>query len=400
MIDTRKHKVFQLLAGGPWGGGGVVVLALSKRLMQEGCSVWVLSLSDEVSKRFSETGVKVVSSHFWRRDINPLDLLVFFELFYLFKRGGFDVVHTHTSKGGFLGRIAARLAGVPLVIHTVHGFAFHEFTNPLARLFYIRLEKIAARFCDLIICVNHEDRLTAIEEGIVDPEKIVTIVNGIDLSQFDIEIDVESQKEILGLPKEAILVGTVGRLAPQKGYKYLIEASPEILRFHPNVWFLYVGDGPLRFELERLAGDLGVGDHCLGLGFRKDIPQLLACFDILVLPSLREGLSITLLEAMAAGKAIVASNIKGNREVLIDGVNGLLCQAGNSEALVKSISTLINNPGKAYVLGKKARETVEKNFDERLMLDRTIEFYFRLMDHTVSHHGNLTSDTYIRETRS
>ena len=376
MDANRGLEVFQVLAGGPWGGGGVVVLSLTKRLMQEGCRVRALCLSDEVSRRFSEAGATVVTSRYWRREINPLfDLLSFYELFRLCRKERFDVVHTHTSKGGLLGRIAARLAGVPIVIHTVHGFAFHGFTSRLATVSYTHLEKLAARFCDLIICVNHEDRLTAIEKRIVKPDKIVTIPNGIDLKRFEGTAITDLQRGRLGLPREATLVGTVGRLAPQKGFVHLIKAIPSILRAHPQTRFLFAGEGPLKAELQALAEELGIADHCRFLGFRRDIPKLLACYDIFVLPSLWEGLSITLLEAMAAGKAVVATNIKGNREVVSDGINGILCEPQNSKALAKAIIHLTKNREKARLLGERARQTVEQRFDERIMLERTLELY-------------------------
>jgi glycosyltransferase involved in cell wall biosynthesis len=372
----RGLRVFQVLAGGPWGGGGVVVLSLAKRLMQEGCQVMTLCLSDEVSRRFSEAGAEVVTSRFWRRNINPLfDLLAFYELFRICKNRRFDIVHTHTSKGGFLGRIAARVARVPTIIHTIHGFAFHEFTGGLVTALYVHLEKLAARFCDFIICVNNEDRCTAIDKGIAQPDKIVTILNGIDLRQFEGIVDTDLQREGLGLPKEAMLVGTVGRLAPQKGFVHLIEAIPYILRAHPQTWFLFAGDGPLKAELQALAKDLGVADRCRFLGFRRDIPQLLMCYDIFALPSLWEGLSVTLLEAMATGRAVIATDIKGNREVVTDGVNGVLCQPRNSQALANAIIHLLENQEKARLLGMRARQTIEQRFDEQIMLERTLELY-------------------------
>lgn len=376
MTANRGLKVFQVLAGGAWGGGAVVVLSLAKVLMQEGCDVWVLCLCDETRARFSEAGAKIITSAYWRRELNPLfDLSTLVQLFTLCRKEKFDIVHTHTSKGGFLGRIAARLAGVPTVIHTVHGFAFHEFSSGLTTSFYASLEKLASRFCDLIICVNNQDRLTAIERGIGRPDKIVTILNGIDLRRFEDVVITDSERDRLGLPREAVLVGTVGRLAAQKGFEYLIKAIPCIVRAHPQTWFLFAGDGPLKAELQALAEKLGVRDRCRFLGFRRDIPQLLAYYDVFVLPSLWEGLSITLLEAMAASKAVIATNVKGNREVISDGINGVLCEPKNSEALANGIIDLIENEDKARLLGERARQTVEQRFDERIMLKRTLELY-------------------------
>jgi hypothetical protein len=135
---TDRHRVFQVLAGGPWGGGAVVVLALTRALIKANCQVWVLCLDDLVARRFAEAGAQVVRCDIWRRQINPLyDLASLWQIFRLCRRNKFDLVVTHTSKGGFLGRIAARLAGVPRVIHTAHGFAWHEFSPPWVTRFYV-----------------------------------------------------------------------------------------------------------------------------------------------------------------------------------------------------------------------------------------------------------------------
>jgi glycosyltransferase involved in cell wall biosynthesis len=371
----QSIKVFQVLAGGPGGGGAVVVRALTERLMEEGCQVWVLCLSDEVSRRFAEVGANVVASHNWRREINPMDALAFYELFKLCRTEKFDIVHTHTSKGGLLGRIAARLAGVPIVIHTVHGFSFNELTPRLATSFFVFLERIASRFCDVMISVTDQHRAMAIEKKMARPDKIITIHNGIDLGQFEGLPDAASIRRELGLERDATLIGTVGRLSSQKGQMYLLEAMPHVVREYPQARLVLVGDGPEEAEFKDLAVTLGVADHCRFMGFRRDVPKFLACLDIFVQPSPREGLSITLLEAMAAGRPVIATNITGNREVVEDGVNGVLCQPMDSMALANALIDLLENPEKARLLGARAREQVEQEFEEQMMLNQTIALY-------------------------
>jgi glycosyltransferase involved in cell wall biosynthesis len=377
MAANRSLKVFQVLAspGGTWGGGCVVVRALTQRLIQEGYQVWVLCLSEEVIRRFSEVGAKVVTSRYWRREINPLDALAFYELFKLCRKEKFDIVHTHTSKGGFLGRIAARIAGVPIVFQTVHGFSFNELTPWLITAFYVYLERLAGPFGDVMISVTDQHRLMAIEKGITKPDKIITIHNGINLSRFEGIAATKSMSRELGLSREAILIGTVGRLAPQKGQTYLLRAMPHVVRKHPQTNLVFVGDGPQEAELRDLAVELDVADHCSFLGFRRDVPELLACFDILVQPSPREGLSITLLEAMAARRPVIATNIAANREVVDNGINGVLCQPMNSAALAKAIIDLIENQEEARLLGERAREKVEQHFDDQKMLEQTLALY-------------------------
>jgi len=374
IFPTRRIRIFQVLAGGPWGGGAVVVRALTQRLIQEGCQVWVLCLSEEVSHRFSEIGAKVVTSRYWRRGISPLDVLAFYELLKLCRRKKFTIVHTHTSKGGFLGRIAARLGGVPIVIHTVHGFSFNELTPWWTTAFYVYLERLADHFCDTVISVTDQHRLMAIQKRIAKPDKIVTIHNGIDLSRFE-GISAESVREELGLSREITLIGSVGRLASQKGQTYLLRALPRVLQKHPQTHLVFIGEGPQEAELRGLAVELGVAGHCTFLGFRRNVPELLARLDIFVQPSPREGLSITLLEAMAAKRPVIATNITGNREVVDDGINGVLCQPMDSTALAKALIDLIENPKKARLLGERAREKVEQHFEEQMMLKQTLELY-------------------------
>ncbi|NIO40107.1 MAG: glycosyltransferase, partial [Burkholderiales bacterium] len=190
--------------------------------MDSGCQVWVLCQSDVVAHRFAEAGARVVRCSTWRRELHPIyDLRSFWFLFRLCRRERFDLVVTHTSKGGFLGRLSARLAGAPRVIHTAHGFAWHEFSSTKANWFYTVLEWAAAKFCDLIICVNHEDRLAAIERGVVPPDKIVTVVNGIAVQRFVVARAPDLRRELAG-SENAMLIGAVGRLAPLKGIEHLI----------------------------------------------------------------------------------------------------------------------------------------------------------------------------------
>jgi glycosyltransferase involved in cell wall biosynthesis len=382
MSGDRRIRVFQVLAGGPWGGGAVVVRALTQELIQRGSQVWVLCLSEEVSERFSEIGANVVTSRYWRRAINPSDALVLHELVSLCRRTKFDVVHTHTSKGGFLGRIAARLAGVPTIIHTIHGFSFNELTPWWKTAFYVQLEKLASNFCDVAISVTEQHRLLAIQKGIAEPDDVITIHNGIDLSRFEGITDVQSRRRDLDPSNQAILIGTVGRLAPEKGQIYLLQAMPAVVRKHPEAHLVFIGEGPQEDELKTVATELGVADHCRFLGFRRDVPALLACLDIFVQPSPREGLSVTLLEAMASRKPVVAADITGNQEVIDDGINGVLCQPMSSAALAEALIALIENRERAHLLGIEARGKVEKHFDERMMLEQTLKLYRAQLEST------------------
>jgi glycosyltransferase involved in cell wall biosynthesis len=178
-------KVFQVLSGGAWGGGGVVVMAITRALIDRGDQVWVLCLDEGVASRFREAGATVVMSPLWFHPINPLDIVPFAQLYSLCVRERFDLVATHTSKGGFLGRLAARMAGTPHIIHHAHGFAFRECNSRVVRSCYIALERLASRYCDSIISVSEDHRQGAIRERVASAAQIQTVLNGIDLAPFE-----------------------------------------------------------------------------------------------------------------------------------------------------------------------------------------------------------------------
>jgi glycosyltransferase involved in cell wall biosynthesis len=390
---NRKPKILQVLGGpgGTWGGGGVVVMSITSQLLKQDCPVSALCLSDLSARRFAEAGATVVTSRFWKRAIHPLfDLIAFWELFRLCRREKFDIVNTHTSKGGFLGRLAARLAGVPVVVHTAHGYVFNEVDSKLSAVFYLYLEKFASYFCDLIISVNEEERLIAIEKKVTHPDKIVTVLNGINVGKFENVGATDSLRRELDPSGDAILIGATGRLMPQKGFVYLVKAMPAILAACPQARFVFVGDGPLEQALKSLADDLHVSESCLFLGFREDVPKLLNVFDIFALPSLWEGLSISLLEAMAAGKPVVTTNIKGNREVIDHGTDGLLVSPANPEALADAVIELVHDKARAETLGQRARQKIKTSFSEEAMVSHTLELYAATYVRKTSDHPHIS----------
>jgi glycosyltransferase involved in cell wall biosynthesis len=370
-------KVFQLLCGRTWGGGSVVVLAITRAMIARGDEVYVFSFDPESDRRFREAGAKLVRPPFWLQAINPLDAFILFSLWRVCRKERFDLVATHTSKGGFLGRVAARMAGVPSIVHHAHGFSFNRPLGGLARRLFIALERVAARAGDLIISVNDEQRRTAIECGVDTPARIGTIHNGIDLLPFS-GSNRETARRQLGFGSSAVLIGTIGRLAPQKGFAHLIRAFRMVLERTPSARLVIAGDGPLEAELHQEAKSLGIADRVCFTGFRRDVPDLLAAFDIFVQPSLWEGLSISLIEALAAGKPIVATDIESSREILVPGENGLLVAPADETALARAIEQLTLNPGLAERLATNARRAAAVRFSEQRMVEQVLAAYDRV----------------------
>ncbi|MFB3778134.1 MAG: glycosyltransferase family 4 protein [Bryobacteraceae bacterium] len=370
-------KILQVLGGGAWGGGSVVVLAITRALLERGDEVWMACYDDQNASRFAEAGVRVVRPPLWFHPINPLDVVPFVYLAALCRREKFDLVATHTSKGGFLGRFAARLGGVPHIVHHAHGFSFNKVLSPRAHRFFVGLERLAARAGDHIISVNDEHRHMAIRLGVTRPERISTVHNGIEIGPLRTAEGRKLRRD-LGFSDSDLLIGAVGRLAPQKGFIYLLQAMPAILKEAPAAHLVLAGEGPLEEELKEETRKTGVAGRIHFLGFRSDVPALLAAFDVFALPSLWEGLSISLIEALAAGKAIVATDIDGNREVVDHGKTALVVPPADVPALASALGLLLSDRPLAERLASSARRSAEVRFSVRRMVEQNLEVYDRV----------------------
>jgi len=371
-------KVLEVVCGGAWGGGSVVVRSIVQGLLARGDRVWVVCSDDENARKFAETGANVVRPPLWLRPINPFDAVPFAYLTGLCLKEKFDLVATHTSKGGFIGRMAARIAGVPNIVHHAHGFSFNKVLGPLSHKVFVQLERLAARAGDFIISVNGEHRSMAIRLGVEAPSRICTVHNGIDFRPH-LEADGRKARRELGFKDSDLLVGSVGRLAPQKGFVHLVRAMPLLLAEVPAAQLILAGEGPLLTELEAEARQSGVGDRIHFLGFRRDVPELLAACDVFALPSLWEGLSISLLEALAAGRPIVATDIDGNREAIEDGKTALMVPAADPAGLAAALKEILTNPRLAATLGHNARLSAQERFSQERMVAQNLAVYDRVV---------------------
>ena len=367
-------KALQVLAGGAWGGGSVVVLSIVKAMIARGDEVWVVALDAETDRHFREAGATPVAIPGWRRSLSPMDIVPLWHLFQLCRRERFDLVATHTSKGGMLGRIAARLAGVPNIVHYVHGFGFHQFTPWLVKQVYVAFEKLGACCEDLMITVGEEHRRIAMELGIEKGERIRTILNGIDVSRFQ-GVDRSLARREFGFGDDEIILGSVGRLATQKGFEYMIDAMPAILAAHPRARLVLSGEGELETALRHRARELGVPNQVTFLGFRRDVPALLAAFDVFVHPSLWEGLSISLMEAMVAGCPIVCSRIPGNVEMVRQPETGRFAEPAVPESLATEVCAVLSDFQSARAMGLRAQQEGIARFSVERMVDENIAAY-------------------------
>ena len=300
----------------------------------------------------------------------------------------FELVHTHTPKGNLTGQWGARKAGVPIVLQTLHGFYFHEHMPWIKRRAWIAVEKFSARFSDHILCQNPEDVETAQREGISGPEQITLLGNGIDLErfrpeQFSAEARARKRAE-LGLPPDALVAGMCGRFLAEKGFPEFLTAGRKLLAAHPRLHLLAVGH---RLASER-AGE-GYSMTAAQSGFpagrlsvlydRDDMPELYACMDLHVLPSHREGFPRVLMEGAAAGLPQIATNIRGCRQTIVEGVTGLLVPVGAVQALASALERLLADPALRSGMGRAARAKAEHEFDQRKVFEKVRDCYAKLI---------------------
>jgi glycosyltransferase involved in cell wall biosynthesis len=314
------------------------------------------------------------------REINPVkDVLALVRLTRFMRRGRYDIVHTNSSKAGILGRWAAWLAGTPIIIHTVHGWGHHERQHPIVRRFYILLEQVTQRVTDNLIVVSPRNTEKGLADGIASPPKYVTVRSGIELDRFRQPARPrEAVRAELGIPLDAPVVGTVTRLSPQKAPLDLVAAASQVAARRPDVHFVVVGDGPLRAEVEAQIAAAGLADRLHLTGLRRDVPDLLHSFDVFVLTSLWEGLPRVLIQAMAAGLAVVATAVDGNAEAVENGVNGLLTPPGDPRALADALLRLLDDPALAARMGAAGRER-SAEFGARKMVDDIAALYEALL---------------------
>jgi glycosyltransferase involved in cell wall biosynthesis/SAM-dependent methyltransferase len=328
-------------------------------------------------KKLQFKGIKLVTIPFLFRRINPAyDLLAIICLYVLLMKEKPVIVHTHTSKAGILGRFAAKLARIPIVVHTPHGHVFFGYFGPLKTRVFILLEKYAARITDRIVALTKGEKEDYRLYKIAPADKIVVINSGIELGKIK-DLSLEERQDLkraLGIPDKSLVVGTAGRLEPVKGPEILIEAAKDVLSKYPQTYFVFAGDGPLRQRLEKKALELDIKNNTIFLGWRSDVTEVISIYDIFAFPSLNEGMGRVLVEAMALGKPIVASDIGGIPDLVAHGINGFLVPPKNSERLAACIQILLRDKERRAKMGAEGKARAGK-FGKDIMVESIAKLY-------------------------
>ncbi|HYX78433.1 MAG TPA: glycosyltransferase family 4 protein [Solirubrobacterales bacterium] len=318
------------------------------------------------------------------RSVNPAtDLRALTKLYRFIRRGRYHVVHTHSSKAGVLGRLAAKLAGTPIIVHTLHSLVFHDYQPRVVNRTWWAIKKACAPLTDHYISVADAISEKAIAEGIAPPERFSTVYSGMELEWFlSFNGDRASIRRELGIPDQAPVVGKVARLFPLKGHEQLLDAAPRIAAAHPDVRFLLVGDGSLHEQVRARARAAGLEDRFVFAGLipRERMPAMLAAMDLLVHTSLREGIARALPQALAMGLPCVSVDLDGAREVVVQGRTGYMVPPRDPVALADAVARLLSDEPLRARMGKSGRELVDPAFRAATMVDRIAALYQRLAE--------------------
>ena len=348
-------------------------------LQEHGHRVTLVTTAGDFADRIRELGVTVVDVPIPRNLDARGDLRALLALSRAFRRLQPDIVHTHTSKAGFLGRLAARLAGVPRVVHTMHEPPHNAASSFAARLLYIYLERLATRWADQIVTVSEANQREIYHQSLVPPSKLNLIREGLDLRDYPSVPDPRAALRSLGIADDVPVVGAVGRLEPAKGHTFLLQAMARLRHQVPEVRCVIVGSGYLLEALERERAELGLDDCVIFTGFREDMLALMQGFDVFALPSRWEGLGIVLLEAMAYARPLVAAAVGGVNDVVVPGESGLLVRPGDPGALADALLGLLRDPERARALGVGGNRRLREHFRDEVANEKMHALYSRLL---------------------
>lgn len=315
------------------------------------------------------------------RSMNPLAALrSMIDLVRLFRRERFDVLHVHTPVAALIGRIAGRIAGIPLVVYTAHGFYFHDQMPRWKRSLFVALERFGGLFTDLLFSQSAEDAEEAVREGIAPQERVLAIGNGVDVSRFDpARVGAGgTARAVLRIPADAFVVGMIGRQVREKGVAEFLAATADLAQRFPKLWVLLIGerlasDHADGVDEEFAAAKARLGERLVAPGLRADIPQMLATIDLFCLPSWREGMPRTIIEAMMMGKPVVATDIRGAREEVLPEETGVLVPTRAPDELAAAVERFVRDPAWGVRLGQAGRQRALMLYDEKKIVALQVE---------------------------
>ncbi len=362
------------------GGAQKQLLSLIDHLNKEKFRLFLFTAKDGllIPEASSINGLTIKKSRWLECPISPLkDLLALIEIYLFIKKNNIGIVHTHSSKAGILGRLAARLTKVKIIVHTVHGWSFNDYQPNGERLFFIWLERLSAQFTDKLIVVSNYDKQKGLDNRIGKENQYSLIRYGIEYAEFGIK-DQNIRRE-LGINTNDLVVCMVSCFKPQKSPQDFIRLAFLVNKALPDARFLLVGDGILRKKIERLIRKFNLEKQVTLTGWRRDIPRILSAIDVFVLTSLWEGLPTSALESMASSKAIVSTHTGGVAEIIVEGKVGFLVLPGDINKMSERLVVLLKDNNLRMQMGQNARESLNFDFALTNMIDNSQNLYENLI---------------------
>jgi glycosyltransferase involved in cell wall biosynthesis len=370
-----RIKVLHIVGGGEFGGAEQHLLTLIKKIDRSEFELHIACLFAEplaplVDKEGFPAHIFPMQSKFDWKPIGNLASLI--------KTEGFHIVHTHGVRANLIGRLAAKRAGVSHIVTTVHSVLAFDYNRLPDRLINRLCEYTTRGLTERFITVCDKLAVELTADG-VPKEKIFTIHNGLELEKYNPDISGDPIRQEFGIAEDRIVMGIIARLHPVKGHTYLLEALALAVKKVPGLLLMIVGTGPDRAMLEEKCRELALGNNVVFTGFRRDVPAILASLDFLVLPSLSEGLSLTIMEGMAMKKPVLATAVGGTPEIISHQVDGYLVPPADADALAAGILRMSGEPEKVRDMGLAARRTIEERFTAAIMADKTTRIYRSLI---------------------
>ncbi|MCP3931070.1 MAG: glycosyltransferase family 4 protein [Bacteroidetes bacterium] len=403
-LDKIVHIITRLDMGGSAQNTLGTCIGLSERgyqiVLVSGLSIESKMTEREIlavradEERARKSGVKIIKIAPLIRKISPLkDTAALLALLKLIKENRPIIIHTHSSKAGILGRFAAWILRTPITIHTPHGHVFQGHFPPVISKVFLIIERLFDKITDCTVALTRGERDDYLKLSVTTSPKLATIHSGVKIKKFmhpakDSAVDSKS----LGVEPYDRIVGAVGWLLPIKGPDYLIKAMQRVWRKFPDVKLVFVGKGELKEKLMDMANDMGVINRVLFSGWRDDIHNIMPLFEIFVLPSLNEGMGRVIVEAMAAERPVVASNIGGIPDLVIDGETGILVEPCDVIGLADSIESLLENPDRGRLMGQFGRQR-SKLFTEKQMVEQTDQLYQKLIQRDLKIYSRVSNST-------
>ncbi len=385
----RKTKIVRIITRLNIGGPAIHTILLTGEVNQDVFKTHLVAGSPDpsegdMSALAAQNGINIEYIPELRREIGLKDFSVFIKMLKLLIKIKPDIIHTHTAKAGTLGRIAAIFAGVPVKVHTFHGHIFDGYFSPVKTRIFIAIEKFLGLFTDKVIVVSESVRGQIVNTlKIVRPDKCVVIKLGFDLGKFLNNDGIRGAfRKEFNINPDVLLIGIVGRLVAIKNHGMFLKTIRKITENLPDekLKFVIVGDGELRQNLEKEVKCMALENDIMFTGWIADVAKVYADLDLVVLTSLNEGTPVSLIEAMASARPVVATSVGGVVDIVIDGVNGFLAGPNDVPEFADKVVSLLKDRKRREEMGKKGREFVKSNFHKERLIKETEDLYISCLE--------------------